>query len=282
MTNFERVKDYYKNFDEKNRLSGSSHGRLEYMMTMDILKEHLPKGGTILDLGGGAGAYAFPLAAEGYKVVLADLSPDLIEQAKQEKAETGADNLIACDVVNATDLNMYGDVQFDAVLLLGPLYHLIEESERKQCVSEVYRVLKPGGTVIASFIPYLTGSIAIVDRFFRDPRQVNRANLEEVFRSGKFNNMAPWGFQEGYYPSSDEIDELFKNCGFSKKLIRSLRSFGYGREEMLCSLAEKDPEMFNIIIGLINQTAEDKAIIETCCHAVYIGTRHKQAFGEIA
>ena len=64
MTDFERVKDYYKNFDEKNRLSNSSHGKLEYMMTMDILKEHLPKGGTILDLGGGAGAYAFPLAAE--------------------------------------------------------------------------------------------------------------------------------------------------------------------------------------------------------------------------
>ena len=282
MTNFDKVRTYYKHFDEKNRLVDNCHGRLEYMITIDILKEYLPESGTVLDLGGGAGIYSFPLAEEGYRVVLADLSPDLIEQAKQQKEESGAANLIACDIVNATDLGMYADGQFDAVLLLGPLYHLIEESERKQCVSEVYRVLKPGGTVIASYIPWATGSVSFVDRYFRDPRQVNIECLKEVFRSGRFNNQAVWGFQEGYYPSSDEIEELFRSCGFSKKLIRSIRGFGFGREEMICGLEEKDPEMFNIIIGLINQTAEDKAIIETCCHAVYIGTRHKQAFGEIA
>ena len=61
-----------------------------------------------------------------------------------------------------------------------------------------------------------------------------------------------------------------------------LQEYSVYSKEKQRSLAEKDPEMFNIIIGLINQTAEDKAIIETCCHAVYIGTRHKQAFGEIA
>ena len=273
MTNFDRVRNYYRHFDEKNRLVDNSHGRLEYMMTMDILKEYLPGSGTILDLGGGAGIYSFPLAEAGYQVVLADLSPDLIEQARQEKEKRGTSGLMACDIVNATDLSMYADGQFDAVLLLGPLYHLIEESERKQCVSEVYRVLKPGGTVIASFIPWATGSIAIVDRYFRDPRQVNITNLKEVFRSGRFTNMAEWGFQEGYYPSSDEIDELFRNFGFSKKLIRSVRGFGFGREEIICGLEEKDPEMFKTIIGMINETAENKAIVETCCHAVYIGVK---------
>ena len=273
MTNFDKVRTYYNHFDEKNRLVDNCHGRLEYMITMDILKEYLPGSGTVLDLGGGAGIYSFPLAEEGYRVVLADLSPDLIEQAKQQKEETGAAGLIACDIVNATDLGIYADRQFDAVLLLGPLYHLIEESERKQCVSEVYRVLKPGGTVIASFIPWATGSVSIVDRYFRDPRQVSLAALKEVFRSGRFNNQAAWGFQEGYYPSSDEIEKLFGDFGFSKKLIRSIRGFGFGREELICGLEEKDPEMFRTIIGLINETAENKAIVENGCHAVYIGAK---------
>ncbi len=120
MTDFDRVRDYYRFFDEKNRLVKSGSGRLEYMMTMDLLKRCLPGTGTILDLGGGAGAYSFPLAAEGYKVFLADLSEELIQQAEEQNAET--ETPVVCNVVNATDLSLYYDGQFDVVLLMGSLY----------------------------------------------------------------------------------------------------------------------------------------------------------------
>ena len=57
MTDFERIRQYYKYFDEKNRLINTNSGKLEYVMTTDILEKNLPSEGTILDLGGGAGAY---------------------------------------------------------------------------------------------------------------------------------------------------------------------------------------------------------------------------------
>ena len=119
MTNFDKVKGYYKVFDEKNRLINTHSGRLEYMVSMGLLKRCLPREGTILDLGGGAGAYSFPLAAAGYKVFLADLSEELIDQAEEQNAET--DTPVFCNVVNATNLHLYGDNRFDAVLLMGPL-----------------------------------------------------------------------------------------------------------------------------------------------------------------
>ncbi len=200
MTNFDRVKGYYRVFDEKNRLVNSGSGKLEYMMSMDLLKHWLPENGKILDLGGGAGAYSFPLAAEGYKVTLADLSEELIRQAEEQNEQT--DYPVTCNVVNAVDLSQYHDREFDAVLLMGPLYHLLEKSERDQCIAEVNRVLKPGGIVFATFLPYLTGSIGVVDRFFGHPEQVNAETIREVFRSGRFNNLANAGFQEGYYPTS--------------------------------------------------------------------------------
>lgn len=96
---------------------------------------------------------------------LADLSPDLIEKAKEKASKAGLNNIISCDIVNAIDLSIYENEQFDAVLLFGPLYHLLDKNEREQCVKEVNRVLKEDGKVFASFIPYLSGSIAIVDRF---------------------------------------------------------------------------------------------------------------------
>ena len=165
----------------------------------------------------------------------------------------------------------YNDEQFDVVLLFGPLYHLLEEQERNKCLEEVYRVLKKDGLVFASFIPYLAGSIAIIDRYFRHPEQVNRENLKEVFNSGKFNNSSNKGFQEGYYPTSNEIEELFNKNNFNKISISSIRGFAYEKEDNLYNI--QDEEMFNEIIELVEDTSESKELIETCGHAMYIGSK---------
>ncbi len=270
MTDFERIRQYYKYFDEKNRLINTNSGKLEYVMTTDILEKNLPSEGNILDLGGGAGAYSFYLAEKGYQVYLADLSEDLIMMAKQQARESGDSNLISCDVVNAIDLSIYNDNQFDAILLLGPLYHLLEKDEREKCISEVRRVLKTGGIVFAGFIPYLSGSIAIVDRYFGHPNQVNADNLMRVFQYGQFRNLENAGFQEGYYPTSAEIEMLFRQNGFNKLLTRSVRGFGYEKEDMLEQMRQKDPSMFDTVMKIINETAENSAIIEMCGHAIHV------------
>ena len=105
MTDFDRVKEYYRFFDEKNRLVNSGSGKLEFLMSMELLKRWLPGKGSILDLGGGAGAYSFPLAAEGYKVFLADLSEELIQQAEEQNREV--EHPVICNVVNAIDLSLF-------------------------------------------------------------------------------------------------------------------------------------------------------------------------------
>ena len=288
MTDFEKVKNYYKHFDEKNRLQNDNSGKLEFLMTKRILEKNLPQegaetgtvGGTgahavggisILDLGGGAGAYSFPLAKKGYKVTLADLSENLLVQAKKQKEEDRVQNLISCDQVNATDLSCYKDNSFDVVLLFGPLYHLTEKAEREKCVSEIRRVLKTGGKVFTSFIPHLAGSIALVQRFCWSPDQVDINTLEECFNSGKFKNLSDNGFQEGYYPASEEIENLFTVNGFEKLLLRSIRGFGYEKEDVIYKFKNKN--VFSKILDLIDSTAQEKSIIEMCGHAMYVGIK---------
>ena len=273
MTNFKAIQNYYDTFNENERLTSDNSGRLEYEMTMKQLKKYLPPQATILDLGGATGVYTFPLAEAGYKLYLADLSTALIEIAKDKLKNKPNENIISCDVVNAIDLHIYQDETFDVILLFGPLYHLLEEQERTRCLQEINRVLKKNGLVFASFIPYLSGSIAILDRYFRHPEQVNRTNLQEVFKSGKFNNNAHSGFQEGYYPTRTEIDSLFKANNFKKISISSIRSFAYEKEDKLYSIT--DQEMFNTIISLLEETSEKPELIETCGHALYIGQKMK-------
>ena len=293
MTDFEKVKNYYSHFDEKNRLRNDNSGKLEFLMTMRILEKNLPPvqgaenpegavangaagatsvdGVSILDLGGGAGVYSFPLAKKGYKVTLADLSETLLAQANNQKKEDDVQNLISCDQVNATDLNCYNDQSFDVVLLFGPLYHLTEKAEREKCISEVGRVLKKGGKVFASFIPHLSGIIALVQRFCWSPEQVDISTLEECFASGKFKNLSDKGFQEGFYPVSEEIENLFSANGFEKIMLRSIRGFGYEKEDVIFKFKNKN--VFSKILDLIDSTAEDKSIIEMCGHAMYVGVK---------
>ena len=61
---------YYDRGTEQGRLA--DWGRLEFLRTRELLARFLPAPpATVLDVGGAAGAYALPLAAEGYDVHLA-------------------------------------------------------------------------------------------------------------------------------------------------------------------------------------------------------------------
>lgn len=272
MTDYDRIKAYYSVFDEQHRLD-NPEGQLEFQISLGILFEYLKKTDDILDLGGGAGKYAIELAKLGYKVTLADLSQRLLDQARSYISENSLPPLQSIDTVNAVDLGRYKSASFDSVILFGPLYHLLEETERRQCISEVCRILKPGGIVLASFIPYLSGASGIITRALYCPDQVGEINLSQVFDTGKFTNNSMFGFQEGYYPNSGEIEGLFSESGFHKILLRSIRGLGSGKEEGLYELKNTDQTLFNAIIHSINKTAANPAVIETCGHALYIGKK---------
>jgi len=104
-------------------------GELEYLRTMAILARELPPPPAIvLDVGGGAGVYAVPLAAAGYEVHLVDPVPLHVEQADEAASKAGT-KLASAKVGDARALTHEAD-SADSVLLLGPLYHLTERADR--------------------------------------------------------------------------------------------------------------------------------------------------------
>ena len=277
MTDFDKVSSYFDVFNEWGRLD-APEGKLEFDLCLPIINKYLPPNAEILDLGGGPGRYTITLAQLGYTLHLADLSQTLLDQAKNRIFELGINNVKSISQINATDLSLYKDSSFDAVLLFGPLYHLTNESERLSCVKEVNRVLKTNGVVFASFIPYLTGAKGVAVRMFHFPDQAGVETLSRVFNNGIFNNNANHGFQEGYYPTSKEIALLFNKNGFSKVLLRSIRGWGSGQEEQIYKLKSENPLAYETVIELINKTADDPSIIEMCSHAIYIGKKNDTNF----
>jgi len=281
MTNFEKVKSCYAVYNEWGRLD-TPNGKLEFELALSIITSHLSQKAEILDLGGGPGRYTIELAKLGHILHLADLSQDLLDVAIQKIDEFGIGNVKTVDQVNAVDLSIYADSSFDAVLLMGPLYHLTYEVERFACIQEVKRVLKPSGLVFATFLPYLLGAIDVVERMYITPGKVNAETLNRVFEHGVYNNLSDRGWQEAYFPKSDEVESLFNNNGFSKVLLRSICGwgvtkpvFGEGatKAEEIHKLKNENPEMHKTVIALINKTANDSSIIDMCGHAIYVGRK---------
>jgi SAM-dependent methyltransferase len=171
---------HYEQGNEVARLASSGAGRLEFERTQEILLRHLPQPpATIADIGGGPGRYALWLAGLGYRVVHRDLVPLHVEQVRAAAAATaagvaaaaqpvaapirpgvppawvGADGapglLIESAICDARSLDL-ADASVDAVLLLGPLYHLTRRADRVQVLREAGRVVRPGGPVFAAAI----------------------------------------------------------------------------------------------------------------------------------
>lgn len=144
------ILDHYSDGEEEHRLSRSL-GRLEKIRTFEILDRHLPAPPVrILDVGGGTGPYALPLAARGYEVHLVDPVPLHVERAQVLSAASDAP-LANAMLGDARALAAH-DATFDVVLLFGPLYHLIERTDRVKALAEARRVLVPGGLLVAAYI----------------------------------------------------------------------------------------------------------------------------------
>jgi cyclopropane fatty-acyl-phospholipid synthase-like methyltransferase len=127
--------------------------QLERDLTRRYLEAYLPPAGHILEIGAATGGYTIWLAERGYQVAAVDLSPSLLEHCKERVAEAGWSQRVHCYRADARDLSAVPGEGFDAVLLMGPLYHLTQRENRAQAVREAVARLRPGGVCRGSHQP---------------------------------------------------------------------------------------------------------------------------------
>src|SRR6266849_3462342 len=78
------IESHYGTGYERSRLFPGGQPSLEYVRSMELLDRLLPRPpARLLDIGGGPGTYAAPLARRGYRVHLVDPVPLHVEQARQ-------------------------------------------------------------------------------------------------------------------------------------------------------------------------------------------------------
>jgi SAM-dependent methyltransferase len=148
-TDRQAMHDYYELGQESGRLASSPQGELEFERSCEILLRALPAAPAVVaDIGGGPGRYALWLAGLGYRVLHRDVVPLHVRQVSQA---AGPGVAIESRLGDARSLDL-PDASVDAVLLLGPLYHLERAEDRVQALREAGRVVRPGGVVFGAAI----------------------------------------------------------------------------------------------------------------------------------
>ena len=208
------IAHFYQVAAEERRLEQGA-SLLEALRTRELIERYAPAPRQcVIDIGGGAGAYAMWLAEAGYEVHLLDAAPRLIEEARRRSASSTRP-LASCELGDAR-ATRFGDSTADIVLLLGPLYHLTDVSERQRALREAARILAPGGVLFAAAISRWASSLdGLVRDLFQDPAFTEIVDRD--LREGQHRNLTARldYFTTAYFHRPDDFRREIGDAGLA-------------------------------------------------------------------
>lgn len=219
------IRAFYERIDEATRLHAGD-GLLERERTQEIVLRFLPGGALrVADVGGGPGEHACWLAGLGHDVALVDAVPRHVEQAAARAAADGLAARVTCAQGDARALPLESG-SCDAVLLLGPLYHLTERADRLAALREARRVVRPGGVVFAAGI---SRAAALLDGLRRelldDDRYVSMARRDIEDGRHSCPPGAPW-FTTAYMHRPEELAVEMTDASLDVVLLAGIEGPG--------------------------------------------------------
>lgn len=245
--------------------------RIEFSVTMRALRDYLPPPpAAILDVGGGPGRYAIALTQQGYSVTLLDLAQGNLDRARHEATRAGVTlaGLIHGDALALSKLAL---PRYDAVLMFGPLYHLLTLDDRAQAVRQGVQQLRSGGRLFAAFI----------SRFapFREAAKANLTWLlerpdyaEQILETGVHD--ADSGFAHAHYAHPFEIVPFMEREGLVTLGLIGCEGVVTGVDDQINDLTGADWEQW---VELTYRIGQDPASHGGSNHLLYIGALKGQA-----
>jgi SAM-dependent methyltransferase len=252
--------EYYGNYNEDERLL-CPHGSVEFLTTARYIDRYLRREMKILEVGAGTGRYSLHYANQGYDVTSIELIEHNIDVFKS-KIQGGT--TVSISQGNACDLSMINDNAFDITLVLGPLYHLFTDADKRKAVSEALRVTKQGGIL---FFAYLTHDSVIIDWGLAG------RHLVEGIQQGIITN----DFKCKSKP--ELIFEMFHVEEFDKLMseFRTEHLHTVAQDGMSLHFRDKidalDDEMFSAWLTYHYSTCERKDLVGYSNHVLYIGRK---------
>jgi SAM-dependent methyltransferase len=248
----------------------SGNGALELARSQELLLRHLPPPpADVLDVGGGPGVYSSWLALLGYRVRLIDPVPLHVAQAMLV-ARSQPDRPFDAIIGDALRLDE-PDTQWDAVLLMGPLYHLTERSERLAALGEAARVMRPGGLVAAVAISRFASLLDSLRRgVLRNPDLI--AMVERDLRDGQHRNPSleanPNWFTTAFFHHPDQLAAEVREAGLDLEAVLAVEGPGWLFEDQWADPAQRDS-----VLRAIRAVEREPSLLGQSSHLLAVAHR---------
>ena len=257
------IRTYYESGVELDRVT-KGYSRIEFARTKELLERHLPAPpARVLDVGGGPGAYAEWLAELGYDVRLVD--PVAVHVAHASRRSSGRFDARLGDARRLDE----ADASYDAVLLLGPLYHLVDRADRVRALGEARRVVRPGGIVAAAAISRFASLLdGLLSGHLRDEegwRVVQRDLAEGTHFSPPDR---PALFTTAYFHRVEELRDEVEEAGLAVEAVYGVEGPGWLLEEKLDDELVRDD-----VIRVARALERESTALGASAHLLAIGAR---------
>jgi ubiquinone/menaquinone biosynthesis C-methylase UbiE len=266
------IEQYYAEFPEDDRLK-SGFGQLEFERTKIIVQRYPPSPPAVVaDVGGGTGPYSFWLASLGYEVHLIDPSERLVQICKNRMQVNPSQSSPRTARVGDARSLWFGDATCDAVLMLGPLYHLTERNDRVRAIEESGRVLRVGGRLFAATI---TRVASLVDALSRDllGDAAFLSIVQRDIQTGQHRNPTDdiSYFTDTFFHRRDEIRTEMEDAGF--EVVAQLPIEGLGILVRDFDALWSDLQKRTSLLALLARTEGIEEVNGASAHHISVGIK---------
>lgn len=265
--NTEIIKAHYDN-DSLMEWERTNESRIEYIITTKMLSRYIKPGEKVLDIGGGPGRYSTWLASKGCDVTLFDLSEGNIEFAKAKAKELDISLKTICG--NAIDESIYPNETYDHILVMGPMYHLFEDKDRRKVIDNALLHLNKGGKIYIAFI----NLFAVLLYYLDEDKYGFKVELDFDPSYGKcllenigWNGMA---FTEARFESIPEIKRFCNSFGLKKVSLFGQEGFLGTYVHQVEALEEPHRSLY---IDYAHKMCELEEYLAMSAHIMYIGEK---------
>ncbi len=258
------VRDFYdQNAGQEWQRADTALSKIEFASALRLIDKYFPKQGSICDIGSGPGRYAIELLRKGYAVTLFDLSHESIQLARTKVAELDlqAQNFIVGD---AREMEQFTTESFEAVLLMGPMYHVIEPGDRLKVLRNVFRILKPQGMALITYLNswgLIRTGISDFPAWYQDLSVLRSMLDEHVFPGRRLS-----GFTECYWSTPEVAIKEVESVGFEVVSYGGAQGFAGGMRPMLEQLAQENPEAYENVVRAAAEMCELKQYRDSTEH----------------